>query len=93
MKLRLFPRLLVLILVPSILSMLVITFISHRQTSATLTAQIEGELKNISELQAAEIEMYFGSLWGVGKEFAFKPEWPELLFADPNSPDYADYLW
>ena len=89
MKLRLFPRLLVFILVPCILCMLVMIFFSHRQASNVLKMQIEGELRHISELQAAEIEMFFGALWDVGKEFSLKPEFPPLLSADPNSPDYA----
>ena len=89
MKLRLFPRLLVFILVPCILCMLIMTFFSHRQASSALKAQMEGELRHISVLQAAEIEVYFSMLWGVGKEFAVKPEWPQLLSTDPNSPDYA----
>ena len=89
MKLRLFPRLLLFILVPCILCMLVMTFLSHRQASNVLKTQIEGELRHISKLQAAEIEVYFGMLWGVGKEFAVKHEWLQLLSADPNSPDYA----
>ena len=89
MKLRLFPRLLVFILVPCILCMLVMTSLNHRQASNVLKTQIEGELRHISELQAAEIEMYFGILWGVGKEFAVKSEWLQLLSAEPNSPDYA----
>jgi len=69
--------------------MLVITFISHRQTSASLISQIQGELKNISELQAAEIEMYFNTLWNIGEEFAYKPEWQALLYANSDSPDYS----
>ena len=64
------------------------TLLSHLQASTALTTQREGELRHISELQAAEIDMYFSTLWSVCDELSHKPEWLQLLRANPNSSDY-----
>ena len=88
MKLRIFPRLLAFILLPSILCMLAMTLLSQRQASNALNAQIEEKLAHVATLQTAELTIYFDMLWGVGKEFATKPVLLQLLSARPDSPGY-----
>jgi methyl-accepting chemotaxis protein len=89
MKLRLLPRLLLFILLPSILCMVVMTLLSQHLASRALDTQIDDELERIAVLQARELNNIFTMLFGVGKEFAVNPMWSRFLSTDPRTPAYA----